>query len=135
MLYPQASPKERWLIADAAPAPEFVRQLDGLVHHAGVTPQDELIGLSDGAAWIEAGFELLGIKRITDVYPATQYLEEVMSALGWEAEERAVHRRSWCKGQVNARDWLEEHRPPLEDLSAWNATAIAALNYLTTRLD
>lgn len=134
VLYPQAAPNERWLIADVTPAPEFIQQLDGLVRYAGVTPEDELVGLSDGAAWIEAGFDLLGVKRVTDVYHAAEYLEEVMLALGWEPEERAQHRRAWCRGEVSARDWLEEHQPPPGELSAWSQTAVTALNYLTERV-
>ena len=135
VIYPQAAPDERWLLADVTPATDFMQQVDGLTRAAGVTPQDELIGLSDGAAWIEAGFDTLGINRVTDVYHATEYLEEVMIALGWEADERAAHRRAWCRGEVNARDWLHEHQPAPEELTTWSATAITALNYLTERLN
>lgn len=135
VLYPQAAPNERWLIADVTPAGDFIQLLEGLIHHAGVTPQDELIGLSDGAAWIEAGFDMLGIKRITDVYHATNYLEEVMLALGWEATQRAAHRRSWCRGEINARDWLKAHQPPPETTDTWSQTARNSLNYLTQRVN
>lgn len=135
VIYPQAAPNERWMVADVTPATEFMRLVDGLTRVAGVTPEDELVGLCDGAAWIEAGFELLGIKRVTDVYHASEYLEVVMQELGWEADARTAQRRAWCKGEVNARDWLREHRPPPETEGAWSRAAVTALNYLEERVD
>lgn len=135
VLYPQAAPDQRWLIADVTPAPDFIQLLAGLIHRASVTPNDELIGLSDGAAWIEAGFDTLGIKRVTDAYHASEYLEVVMQELGWPADERAAHRRAWCRGEVNARDWLEAHRPPPEITDTWNQAARNSLNYLTQRVN
>lgn len=135
VLYPQSSPEERWMIADVTPASEFLVQLHGLTRAAGVSPVDELVGLSDGAAWVEASFEHLGATHITDVYHATEYLEVLMCALGWDEPRRSLEGRAWYCGEVNARDWLEKHQPPPSITSTWSQEALTALKYITTRLD
>ena len=50
VLYPQASPSERWLLADRCPAEDFLPLLWGLLSQAKVQPADTLIGLGDGAS-------------------------------------------------------------------------------------
>lgn len=49
VIYPQSAPQERWLLAGRHTRTRL-QQVDGLTRVAGVAPQDELIGLCDGAA-------------------------------------------------------------------------------------
>lgn len=135
VLYPQNSPKERWMIAAEVNAGEFLAQVGGLLNQAGVTPADTLIGLGDGAAWVEGIFDQLGAKRITDVYHACEYLDTVMEAMGWEEQRRQAHRRAWYCGQANARDWLKRHQPPLGLSATWDEQSLTALRYLLTRVN
>lgn len=135
VLYPQNAPKERWMLADVTEARVFQDQVHGLLTLANVMPTDTLIGLSDGANWLDAMFNTLGATRITDVYHATEYLETVMITLGWSEERRAGHRRTWYRGQINARDWLKRYQPQPGITNTWDDEAITALRYLTNRVD
>lgn len=134
VLYPQRSPGERWMIAEVTTAAEFLEQVSGLLQQAAVTPVDTLIGLGDGAAWVENIFDHLGATRITDVYHACEYLDTVMQALGWQEEKRRLERRAWYRGEVNARDWLKEHQPQPGITHGWEEEAVIALRYLAARV-
>lgn len=134
MLYPYYRPSERYLLAKGCEASAFTPLVAGLLRAAGVRQQDELIGVSDGALWIERLFEYVGVTaQVIDVYHATDYLEEVMVALGWDAARRAGERQRWCRGEVNAAAWLEAHLPRSEVWLAWPAEALVALRYLEAR--
>ena len=109
--------------------------LTGLLAEANPTAQDTLIGLGDGAAWIDTTFQQLDALRITDVYHACQYLDIVMQALAWDEATRARHRRAWYWAEVAARDWLQEHLPSPEVWPDWEENAKSALHYLEKRLD
>lgn len=135
VLYPQDSPSQRFMLADRCSAEAFLPLLAGLLEAAKLCPKDTLIGLGDGAAWIDKSFEHLQAIRITDVYHACEYLDTVMQALGWDETSRARHRRDWYRGDVNARDWLSKHLPDPELWLAWDESAQTALSYLETRLD
>jgi len=135
VLYPQNSPGERWLLGDKCKSQDFLPQLAGLVKKAGVAPQDTLIGLGDGADWVETALETLTDIRITDVYHATDYLDTVMQAMNWDEDERNRHRRNWYRGDVNARDWLRDHLPAPEVWLSWDEKARTACRYLETRLN
>ena len=52
---------------------------------------------------------LPNISYIIDVYHATSYLDTVMTALGWDEQRRARHRRKWCRGQSYATYWLKHY--------------------------
>ena len=135
VLYPQNSPGERWMLADRCSAETFLPLLAGLLTEAKLTPQDTLLGLGDGAAWIDTIFSYLGALRITDVYHATEYLDLVMQAMDWDEQTRAAHRRDWYRADTSARDWLKKHLPDPECWLTWDKAALAALRYLEKRLD
>ena len=135
VLYPQNSPRERWLLADRCSAEDFLPLLAGLVQEAKLSPKDELIGLGDGAPWVENIFDHLCSLRITDVYHAVEYLDTIMLAMGWQESTRAYHRKQWFQGKVNARDWLQEHLPEPEIWLNWSEQADTARCYLEARLD
>lgn len=135
VLYPQSSPSDRWMIADRCSAEDFLALLSGLLKRAGVTASDTLLGLGDGAAWIRNSFEHLQATPITDVYHATEYLDMVMAALGWDELTRQAHRRDWYRGEVNARDWLHQYLPEPDLWLSWDETAKTALSYIDSRLD
>jgi len=135
VLYPQDSPSQRWMVAERCSAEAFLPLLAGLLQQAGVTSADRLIGLGDGASWIENAFAYLQAVHITDVYHACEYLDTVMQALGWDETARQEQRRNWYRGQLNARDWLAQHLPDPNVWLAWDEHAQTALRYLETRLD
>lgn len=135
VLYPQDSPSQRWMLADRCSAEAFLPLLAGLLRQAHVSPTDTLIGLGDGALWIDKLFDYLQAKRITDVYHATEYLDTVRQALSWDEPTRQAHRRDWYRGEVNARDWLQQHLAESELGLSWDQSAQTALSYLQTRLE
>lgn len=135
VLYNQNSPANRWMIADRVTSSELLPRLAGLLHLAGVTPADTLICLGDGAAWISSISSELAAISITDVYHACEYLETMMTALGWDEATRLKERRAWYRGEVNARDWLRKHQPQPGITRTWDEEAITALGYLTSRVD
>lgn len=98
---------------------------------------DELVGVSDGAAWIEALYETLGIPQIIDVFHARQYLERVMVQLGWSEGERAEERGRWLRGEVDAAEWLCTYSPPptAPEGQRWSEEASTARQYLEGRAD
>jgi len=136
LFYPNSSPSERDSYASTVAIDDFIPLAQGLMRQAGVRQDDVLIGVGDGAAWVEGLFDCLGVEqRILDVYHATGYLDQIMLALGWDDETRLAHRCSWQRGDINARVWLKHYLPPPEDWLAWDEASQAALRYLETRLD
>lgn len=135
VLYPQNSPGDRRMLADRCTAEDFLPLLPGLLEAAKLSSKDALIGLGDGASWIDNLFNALQAKRITDVYHACEYLDTVMVTLGWDEKTRTAHRCDWYRGEVNARDWLQQHIPSAELCSNWDKDTQTALNYLNQRLD
>jgi hypothetical protein len=134
VLYPQNSPRDRWMIADRCSAEDFLPLLAGLLQEAKISPKDTLIGLGDGASWVENALDSLTSLRITDVYHAVEYLDTIMQAMGWEESTRLLHRKQWVKGKRNARDWLQEHLPDPECWLTWSEKADTARLYLEARL-
>ena len=135
VLYPQAAPSQRWMLAERCSAEAFLALVAGLLNQAGVTAADTLLGLADGALWIDNIFCHLDAVRITDVYHATQYLDTIMHALHWDEDTRTHHRCDWLRGHVNARDWLRQYLPQPGLWLDWDDKAQTALKYLETRLD
>lgn len=135
VLYPQDAPTQRFMLADRVSADDFLPLLAGLLKRANLDAKDTLIGLGDGASWIDKAFDHLQAVRVTDVYHATEYLDIVMQALGWNEDTRKAHRRSWYRGEVNARDWLQQHLPEPDVWLSWNEAAKTALSYIDARLD
>jgi len=133
VLYPQAAPSERLVMADIRSPEALGLAIRGLVQQAGVTPHDRLIGLGDGAEWVEQLLDSFCELRITDVYHAAAYLEQVMLALGWSDERRGTTRRRLCRGEIDVRAWLEHHLPDPSVWLAWHEDAVVALRYLETR--
>ncbi len=134
VLYPQASPGERFMLADVVEAEQFLPLVMGLLKRAGVTPQDTLIGLGDGASWLENIFDTLAAVRITDVYHSCEYLDTLMQTLGWNEQQRSSQRRTWCRGEVAAKEWLTQHLPEPHLWFAWDTEAKTALHYFERRL-
>jgi hypothetical protein len=122
VLYPESAPAERWMLAGGIAAEALLPQVAGLLKQAGVTPKDTLIGLGDGAAWIENIFYHLADVHITDVYHACEYLDIIMQAMGWNEVTRTQHRRDWFNGKVSAKDWLESYLPEPELWLTWDET-------------
>ncbi len=135
MLYPQSSPGKRHMFAGDLHPSELQPMMRGLLNKAGVTPADTVVGLGDGAGWVESTLDLHCDVRITDVYHACAYLEVVMNALGWDEATRDNARHAWYRGEVNARDWLKQHQPAPGITEHWDDESLVALRYLTTRVD
>ena len=123
-------------IAQACTSDDFQDWTKALAKQVGIHKEDYLIGLADGALWIDEAFAALGIRlRILDVYHATEYLDKVMKALNYDDETRQAHRESWCRGDINARLWLKHHLPKDSVIQTWSDEAQQAVTYLQKRLD
>ncbi len=133
VLYPQEAPSKRLVMADIRSKEELTIAIRGLLQLAGVTPQDILVGLGDGAEWVENLLDTFCDLRITDVYHAAQYLEEVMQAMSWSEERRNATRRRFCRGEIDMGEWLKTHLPDPSVWLSWHEDALNALRYLETR--
>ena len=135
VLYPLGAPHERHYLTQAGDLDAFATLSHGLQRQQGVKQHDRLIGIADGAPWIDRLFDDLGVAvRILDVFHAGQYLDTVMQALGWDEPKRSAERASWCRGDVNARVWLKHYLPDPELWLSWSEAAQSALRYLEERL-
>lgn len=132
-LYPQSSPSRRLVVADVRTAEELYAVVLGLLRMAGVTSDDTLVGIGDGAAWIERIVDHYCDVSVTDCFHAAEYLEKVMVALGWEDSRRAMTRAAWCRGEIDAGAWLATFTPAPEIWLGWDEEAITALRYLEAR--
>ena len=128
--------KKKHHIAQACTSESFELWTNALVTQVGIYKEDYLIGIADGARWIDEAFLSLGVKqRILDVYHATEYLEKVMNALNYDEQTREAQRASWYRGDINARVWFKHHLPQLRIIQAWSKEAQDALAYLQKRLE
>ena len=135
-LFSLAEPEQRNYISQAGDLESFASLNHGLQRHVNMHQNDKLIGLADGAPWIDNLFDDLGVSlRILDVFHATQYLDIVMQAMDWTADKRSAERASWCRGDINASVWLEYYLPEPHVWLTWNDDAQNALRYLEKRLD
>lgn len=135
-LFPLDKPEERNYISQAGDLERFSTLNHGLQRHIAMQQDDKLIGIADAAPWIDNLFDELGVDvRILDVFHATEYLDVVMKALGWDDEKRSAERASWCRGDVNARVWLQHYLPTPNIWLDWDDIAKNALHYLDQRLD
>jgi len=135
VLYPLNAPSQRYMYSSSCNSEVFSNRLSGLLRCAGVKREDKILGLGDGALWIADAFELLAIPYLIDVYHATSYLDTVMTALGWDEQRRARHRRKWCKGQSYASYWLKHYIPDVTIVKTWSDDAQTAYRYLEKRQD
>jgi hypothetical protein len=133
-LYAYASPSERVTIADVRHPATLKAAIQGLLHLSGVTPVDTLVGVGDGAAWVEDVLDHFCDVSITDCFHAAEYLEQLMLALGWDEARRTVIRRAFCRGEIDMRGFLQEHLPSPEVWLAWAEEALVALRYLEQRV-
>jgi hypothetical protein len=132
-LYPHASPSERLVIADVRRPDELKAAIEGLIAVAGVTPKDTLVGVGDGAAWVEDVLDNFCDVSITDCFHAAAYLEVVMVALGWDDAARRGTRRGFCRGNIDVTVFLRAHLPAPEQWLGWDEDALVALRYLEDR--
>lgn len=136
VLFSLAAPEQRHYVSHAGEVDQFSPLVHGLQRHLGMRQQDLLVGVGDGAAWVDGLFAELGVGvRILDVFHATQYLDLVMQAMGWDQARREAHRDSWCRGDINARSWLKHRLPDPSVWLTWAEPARQALRYLEERLD
>lgn len=136
VLYPLATPQQRHYVSHAGEVEQFSPLVHGLQRQLGMQQQDLLVGIADGAPWIDGLFAELGVQvRILDVFHATEYLDTVMQAMGFSEGQRDAHRSSWYRGDINARVWLKHYLPDPTVWLAWADPARQALHYLEERLD
>jgi hypothetical protein len=130
VLYRKDTPSDRYQISTLQGVQDFAPLVHGLLRFAGLTAQDTLIGLADGAVWIADLFADLGVHRhVLDVFHASQYLETVMLALAWSDEKRLEHRRTWLRGDVDGLAWLNWHVKP-DQSAGFDEVTHKALAYL-----
>jgi hypothetical protein len=134
VLYPQNAPQDRVMLADGCDAQNFFPLLSGLTQRY-CQQDDFIVGIGDGASWVEDALDLLANIRITDVFHSCQYLDTLMQELGWDEAKRTQHRKAWCKGDISAQGWLSLHLPLPEFRSTWSQPATNALEYFTARLN
>ena len=132
-LYAQQAPDERLVISDVRSPGELKAAIEGLIVVAGLTPGDTLVGIGDGAAWVEDILDTFCSISVTDCFHAAAYVELVMLALGWEDSVRASLRRSLCRGEINVGVFLSQHLPAPEVWLGWDDEALTALRYLEQR--
>ena len=126
------APSERTMLAGVFKPTELEVLVSGLLRAAGVRASDRLIGLSDGAVWIEQLFAALGIEQVIDVFHALEYAMVLMTALGWDEVEQARERSLWCRGLVNVADWVMTFAPVVRSKPV-KAEVLVALTYLQVR--
>ena len=130
VLYPLHSPSERYRVCWLGSAEAFGARVRGLVRWAGLTQLDQLIGLSDGAAWISELMDDLGVRRhILDVFHASLYLERLMVGLGQDELARRATRLALMRGEVDIQLWLNVHTGGAVK-QGLNEDALKALSYL-----
>jgi hypothetical protein len=134
VLYPQSAPQDRIMLAEGCDAGSFLPLLAGLTERF-CHPGDFIVGVGDGAPWVEEALDLLADVRITDVYHSCQYLELLMQELGWDESKRTHHRQAWCRGDLSAQQWLSLYLPLPEHRLTWSEPALSALHYFTARLE
>jgi hypothetical protein len=136
VFFPLTKSKQRHYVAQAGEVETFAPLVHGLQRQVGMKQHDTLIAVADGSPWLDGLFEDVGVAvRILDVFHATQYLETVMQALGWEEDKRLAQRCSWLRADINARVWLRHYLPAPDHWLTWPQPAQDALHYLETRLD
>jgi hypothetical protein len=110
VLYKMRCPDERFYFSTLERVDNFSTGVHGLLRHAGVCQEDFLIGVSDGAKWIEGLLGYLGVhQHILDVYHASTYLDTVMKGLGWDEVQRTEERRLLLSGKINIQKWINRN--------------------------
>lgn len=109
-VFRQEAPQERFTAAEACCADDFMPLLAGALRVGGVRQQDDLIGVSDGAVWIEERFRTLGVtQHVLDVFHAVEYVDRLMGEMGWTEKQRAEERQAWLRGECDGGRWLETY--------------------------
>ncbi len=137
LFYPNSNPSARQSYAAPVRTDEFLPLAHGLLRHAGVKEHDLLIGIGDGAPWLDTLFNSLGVtRRILDVYHAVEYLERLLVYWQWDEADRLQERKRWYRGEVNGSIRLAELKEALkEELcepATWSYQAQTDLTYLQT---
>mgnify|MGYP003562110601 FL=1 len=134
VLYPQSAPQDRVMLAEGCEAQSFLPLLTGLTRRF-CHPDDLIVGIGDGATWVEDALDLLADIRITDVFHNCQYLDTIMQEMKWDEAKRIQHRQLWCRGEISAQHWLSLHLPLPEQRQSWSTAAQTALDYFLNRLE
>jgi hypothetical protein len=137
LFYANSSPGRRESYAAPVSSEELLPLAHGLMRHAGVKLHDQLIGIGDGASWLDSLFESLGVsRRILDVYHAVEYLERLMVYWEWDEQRRLEERKRWYRGEVNGSVRLgelkETVKEELGEPARWSFEAQTDLAYLQT---
>ena len=132
VIAPLNAPSQRTMLAGVYQPVQLEALLSGLLRAAGVRTADRLIGVSDGAIWIEQLFQTMGVEQVVDVYHALEYTGVVMTALGWSAAEQVAERRLWCNAEVNVSSWLEVFATVVRSVARTDEV-MGALSYLEAR--
>ena len=141
LIAPENAPSERtscntryrMMLARIYQPSQLLELVSGLLRVAGVRVEDRLVGVSDGAVWIDHLLAMLGVEQVIDVYHGLEYAVVLMNALGWSEVEQATERRLWCKGQVNVGTWLATFGPVIRALPVLSDEVLQALKYLEAR--
>ena len=132
VLYMKNTPSQRYQVSTSKTVADFEPLVHGLLRFAGMTQNDVLIGLSDGAVWITNLMANLGVKRhILDVYHAATYFQNLLGGLGWEEKAKEQERRCLLRGEFDVQKWLNWNITPTT-LAKVNTDPVAktALLYL-----
>ena len=132
VLYLKNTPSQRYQVSTCKTVTDFEPLVHGLLRLAGVTQNDVLIGLSDGAVWITNLMANLGVKRhILDVYHAATYFQILLLGLGWDEQTKEEERRCLLRGEFDVQTWLNWHITPttLVEVNS-NPVTKTALAYL-----
>jgi hypothetical protein len=132
VIAPLNAPSQRTMLAGVYQPAQLEALLSGLLRVAGVRAEDRLIGVSDGAIWIEQLFQTLGVEQVIDVYHALEYAGVVMTALSWSAAEQVAERRLWCNAEMNVSSWLEVFAVVVRSVARTDEV-MGALSYLEAR--
>jgi hypothetical protein len=137
LFYPNNAPSERESYAAPVTSDELLPLAHGLMRHALVKEHDLLIGIADGASWLDGLFNSLAVtRRVLDVYHAVEYLERLLVYWQWDEHQRLEERKRWYRGEVNGSLRLAELKEALkEELgepAAWSHEAQTDWAYLQT---
>lgn len=107
IIYPLSQPSRRVSLSSSVTIAEFRVLAQGLLRQAGVAQHDICLGLGDGAPWVRDLLQALGASHsLLDVFHAVGYLDTLLEALGYTADQRLEQRQRWLRGEVDGTCYL-----------------------------